>query len=190
MNFYRKRIIFLSLVLISSISLTACESLSKIHIGPKLGIKVPIEEKALEQQDTSAEKVQVTGDSKVQGEQETTEKVVFSQLDNSDDVKADISVMQSEDFIGTGEFMAKKPKQAVTQSKVDGKYSINFDAADIGEVSKIILSDMLQENYLLSPAVKGSITLQTTKPLHKDDLLPTLEMLLRINGAVLIKRDG
>ena len=190
MNSYSKRIIFLSLILISSITLTACESLSKIHLGPKLGIKIPIKEDGLLLEKPSTDETQESEDTTLTEEQETTEKVVFSQLDNSDDLKADISVMESQDFIGTGQFMAKTPKLAITQSAVDGKYSINFDAADIGEVTKIILSDMLQENYLLSPAVKGSITLQTTQPLHKDDLLPTLEMLLRINGAVLIKRDG
>ncbi|WP_428355567.1 type II secretion system secretin GspD [Methyloprofundus sp.] len=116
--------------------------------------------------------------------------MVFTQLDNDENIKTEIPAMRNEEYIGSGEFMAKQKKLGVTQSSVDGKYSINFDAADLGEVSKIILSDMLGENYILSPAVKGSITLQTTKPLHKDDLLPTLEMLLRANGAVLIKRAG
>ncbi|MCK5665883.1 MAG: hypothetical protein KAI17_20485, partial [Thiotrichaceae bacterium] len=81
-------------------------------------------------------------------------------------------------------------KKESPQPGDDGKYSINFDAADIGEISKIILSDMLNDNYILNPKVKGSITLQTTKPLRKEELLPTLEMLLRMNGAVLVKREG
>ncbi|TXL14877.1 type II secretion system protein GspD [Methylococcaceae bacterium HT3] len=189
MNSYRKRIILLSIVVISSLTLTACESLNKIHLGPKLGIKIPIEE-GIELDDTSKDKVSQTEESTLTTETEADDAVVFSQLDNEEDIKAEVAGVRNEEFIGSGEFMAKNPKHGIVQSKTDGKYSINFDAADIGEVSKIILSDMLQENYLLSPAVKGSITLQTTKPLHKDDLLPTLEMLLRINGAVLIKREG
>ena len=189
MNSYRKHISFLSLIVIASLSLTACESIGNIHLGPKLGIKIPIQEdKDLE--DTSKEKTDVTDDSEVVGEAEIADAVVFSQLDNKEHIKAEITGIENQEFMGTGEFMVKPAKQSVTQSKVDGKYSINFDAADIGEVSKIILSDMLQENYVLSPAVKGSITLQTTQPLHKDDLLPTLEMLLRVNGAVLIRRNG
>lgn len=182
MNSYSKRITLLSLVIISSFSLTACESFHNMHLGPKLGIKIPIEEgKALEMPRNADGSPAEDG---------AKAAVVYSQLDNSDDIEDASDLMQDENFVGTGQFMVKKPKQAVTQSEVDGKYSINFDAADIGEVSKIILSDMLHENYILSPAVKGSITLQTTKPLHKDDLLPTLEMLLRVNGAVLIRRDG
>jgi len=42
---------------------------------------------------------------------------------------------------------------------------------------------------VLSPKVAGKVTLQTTEPLTKDELLPTLEMVLRMNNAVLVK-DG
>lgn len=191
MNSYSKRITFLCLVFISSISLTACESVSKIHLGPKLGIKIPIKEDDLELEKSQTDATQKTEQAAAVEEAEATAPILFSQLDNSSEVQDNSEAMQSVNYIGTGQFMAKRPKPPpVTQSKVDGKYSINFDAADIGEVSKIILSDMLQENYILNPGVKGSITLQTTKPLHKEDLLPTLEMLLRANGAVLVKRDG
>ncbi|HIG64477.1 MAG TPA: type II secretion system protein GspD [Methyloprofundus sp.] len=196
MNLYRKRVSFLSLLVISSLSLTACESLSKIHLGPKLGIKIPIKEDRMELEDTSKEgteqgnAAQKPADVTVTGYKEPSDQGVFLQLDNDENIKTEIKAMQSEEFVGTGEFMAKTSRPGITKSTVDGKYSINFDAADIGEVSKIILSDMLEENYILSPAVKGSITLQTTKPLYKDDLLPTLEMLLRANGAVLVKRNG
>ncbi|MGR8952588.1 MAG: type II secretion system secretin GspD, partial [Gammaproteobacteria bacterium] len=34
-----------------------------------------------------------------------------------------------------------------------GTYSLNFDEADLGEVSKVILSDILGKNYVLSPKV-------------------------------------
>lgn len=196
MNSYRKRVSFLSLLVISSLSLTACESLSKIHLGPKLGIKIPIKEDGMELEDTSkqgaeeGDAAQKPAEATVTGSEEPSDAVVFSQLDNDENIKTEFKAMQSEEFVGTGEFMAKMSNPGITQSAVDGKYSINFDAADIGEVSKIILSDMLEENYILNPAVKGSITLQTTNPLHKDDLLPTLEMLLRANGAVLVKRNG
>ncbi|MGH8551608.1 MAG: type II secretion system secretin GspD, partial [Methylococcales bacterium] len=70
------------------------------------------------------------------------------------------------------------------------KYTLNFDDADLGEVAKVILSDTLGENYVLSPTVSGRVTLQTTRPLTREELIPTLEMLLRMNGAVLIESDG
>ena len=39
-------------------------------------------------------------------------------------------------------------------------------------------------------AVQGTITLQTSRPLGLEDLVPTLETLLRMNGAALVRRDG
>lgn len=67
-----------------------------------------------------------------------------------------------------------------------GEYSLNFDDADLGEVAKVILSDILGRNYTLSPQVTGKVTLQTTKPLTKEELIPTLEMLLSVNNAALV----
>lgn len=71
-----------------------------------------------------------------------------------------------------------------------GTYSLNFDEADLGEVAKVIISDILGQNYVLSPKVAGKVTLQTTKPLSKEQLMPTLEMLLRMNNAALVKDGG
>lgn len=71
-----------------------------------------------------------------------------------------------------------------------GEYSLNFDDADLGEVAKVILSDILGKNYTLSPQVTGKVTLQTTQPLTKDDLIPTLEMLLSVNNAALVVESG
>jgi len=72
----------------------------------------------------------------------------------------------------------------------EGKYTLNFDDADLGEVSKVILGDTLKVSYVLSPKVAGKVSLQTARPLADDELIPTLEMLLRMNGAVLIKEGS
>jgi general secretion pathway protein D len=71
-----------------------------------------------------------------------------------------------------------------------GAYTLNFDDADLAEVAKTILSDSLGENYVLSPEVKGKVTLQTTQALTKEELLPTLEMVLRMNHAALVKDNN
>lgn len=82
-------------------------------------------------------------------------------------------------------------EQAVQNAKSKGKgeFSLNFDEADLGEVAKVVLSDILGKNYVLSPKVAGKVTLQTTHPLSKEELLPTLEMVLSMNNAALVK-DG
>lgn len=95
---------------------------------------------------------------------------------------------KSELFPGTSQFVPDTVTQhRKTKGSGEGAYSLNFDDADLGEVAKVILSDILGQNYVLSPKVAGKVTLQTTDPLSKDELIPTLEMLLRMNNAVLIK---
>lgn len=71
-----------------------------------------------------------------------------------------------------------------------GEYSLNFDDADLGEVAKVILGDILGRNYTISPQVVGKVTLQTSKPLNKDELIPTLDMLLNLNNAALTEQGG
>lgn len=68
--------------------------------------------------------------------------------------------------------------------------SLNFEAADVREVVKNILTDILNEGYIFDPAVQGSVTLRTTRPIPRRDLLATLETILRMNGAALVKEAG
>lgn len=85
--------------------------------------------------------------------------------------------------IGAAPPLAAKGKQ-------EGKYTLNFDDADLNEVAKTILDETLKINYIISPKVSGRVTLQTTRALTDEELIPTLETLLRLNGAVLIKDNG
>ena len=114
---------------------------------------------------------------------------VFHQLQNQPPV-TESAQSKSELFPGTDRFVSGAPqKNRKTVPKGAGSYSLNFDDADLGEVAKVILSDILGQNYVLSPKVAGKVTLQTTEPLTKEELLPTLEMVLRMNNAALVK-DG
>ncbi len=86
---------------------------------------------------------------------------------------------------GSGRLIAPAPPAAQAQD-TGGDIKLNFQNANILEVTKVILGDMLAVNYVVDPRVQGSVTLQTSSPLTRDDLLPTLEMLLRMNGAALV----
>lgn len=178
MTLYKRHTNLLGLIMVSSVSLTACESFPKnFHVGPRLGIKIPIEDRVPEDY--------------IKPELTEEDEPKFSQLINDESSNEGGSKIEKQKFLGSGQFVSKSSGGSSSHKKnSSGKYSLNFDAADLGEVAKIILTDMLQENYVMSPKVGGSVTLQTTAPLHKDELLTTLEMLLRINGAVLIKKDG
>ena len=77
--------------------------------------------------------------------------------------------------------------RAVTQaSEAGGEIKLNFQNANLLEVVKVILGDMLETNYTVDPNVSGAVSMQTTNPLSRDDLIPTLELLLRMNDAALI----
>ncbi|MCC9001649.1 MAG: type II secretion system secretin GspD [Candidatus Competibacter sp.] len=92
---------------------------------------------------------------------------------------------------GTGNFIdqkaATKPAAPVTRTAA-GDITLNFEGADIRDVIKVIF-DALKENYTVDPQVQGEATVQTSQPLKRDQLLPTLETLLRMSNAVLV-RDG
>ncbi|MEY3761366.1 MAG: type secretion system protein GspD, partial [Pseudomonadota bacterium] len=109
---------------------------------------------------------------------------VFKQLEN----KPPVVEIPTELYPGTDRFVSGATQQNRNASPAGtGSYSLNFDEADLGEVAKVILGDILAQNYVLSPKVAGKVTLQTTDPLTKEELLPTLEMVLRMNNAALIK---
>lgn len=102
-----------------------------------------------------------------------------------------VRTTQVEVFPSTEQSINKRSStQTDNTVKAKGEYSLNFDDADLGEVAKVILSDILGKNYTLSPQVTGKVTLQTTQPLSKADLIPTLEMLLSINNAALVVESG
>jgi len=88
-------------------------------------------------------------------------------------------------LLGSPDAAAERSAKPAFHAK-EGKYTLNFDDADLSEVVKVILGDTLKVNYVISPKVTGKVSLQTTRPLAEDEMIPTLEMLLKTNGAVLI----
>ena len=96
---------------------------------------------------------------------------------------------------GTGQFLNEKPLSrtpAASQPTYDKKKDItlNFENTDIREVVKVILGYMLKLNYIIDPAVRGGVSMQTAAPISRSELLPTLETLLRMNNATLVQVDG
>lgn len=91
---------------------------------------------------------------------------------------------------GDGRFIDTEAARRVTADPAGpGEVTLNFELADIRDVVKIIF-DTLEENYVIDPRVRGEVTVQTSRPLPKDTLLPTLETLLRQVGAALVRSEG
>ena len=71
-----------------------------------------------------------------------------------------------------------------------GGVVLNFEGADLREVVRNILGDILNENYTIDPAVGGTVTIRTSSGIPREALPATLETLLRANGATMVKGDG
>ena len=74
---------------------------------------------------------------------------------------------------------------APTPRAVNGDITLNFNETDIHEVARTILGDILDRNYAINEAVQGKVSLHTSRPLTRDALIPTLDSLLFMHGAVL-----
>ena len=71
-----------------------------------------------------------------------------------------------------------------------GNVVLNFEGADLREVIKNILGDILNESYTIDAAVGGQVTIRTSSGISRDMLPATLETLLRMNGATMVKEGG
>ena len=91
---------------------------------------------------------------------------------------------------GTGVLIRPASPYASAREASDGDVKLNFQNANLLEVVKVIMGDMLNLNYTVDPTVQGVVSMQTTRALRREDLIPTLELLLRMNSAALIAEDS
>ncbi len=71
-----------------------------------------------------------------------------------------------------------------------GNVSLNFDDADIYSVIQTVFSEILKVNYIIEPKVKGRVTFRSVAPVPKENLLPLMEVILRLNGVAVIEENG
>ena len=84
-----------------------------------------------------------------------------------------------------GGLPAAPPREAAP----NGPVTLNFEGADLREVVRNILGDILHQSYEIDPSVGGTVTVRTSSGIPREALPSTLEMLLRSNGATMV-RDG
>jgi general secretion pathway protein D len=77
-----------------------------------------------------------------------------------------------------------------TSASEPAQYSLDFTDTDVRVAVAQILGTMLGLNYSIDPAVKGTVTLRTSRPLTATELLPALETILGSVGAALVRADG
>jgi len=86
-------------------------------------------------------------------------------------------------------FRAPAAKSPTTPAETGVPLTLTFENGDIREIVRNLLGDLLGENFIIDPAVTGTVTVRTAKGIRRSDIIPTLEVLLRTVKAVLV-RDG
>jgi len=94
--------------------------------------------------------------------------------------------MIDELYLGGGKPLDAKAAQPVRGPKSVGDITLDFREADIQEVARVILGDLMKVNYVIDPDVTGPVTLQTGRPLTRAALLPALEAALEGRGARIV----
>ncbi len=78
------------------------------------------------------------------------------------------------------------PRPIVRNDVVRDGVTVSLADASVQAAARAILGDILKATYSVSDKVKGTVTLQTSRPVSKDALVETFEEILRSQGVSLI----
>lgn len=91
---------------------------------------------------------------------------------------------------GTGKFVNLGPAIKDVRATPDGKsFTLNFVNAEIADVARAILGDMLELNFVIDPGVRGLVTFQAQKPLPRTAVLAALDKVFAIHNVVIVQDD-
>ena len=71
-----------------------------------------------------------------------------------------------------------------------GMISLNFDDADIYSVVQTVFGDILRVNYIIDQRVKGRVTFRSVAPVPSNQVLPLMEVILRLNSVGIVEESG
>jgi general secretion pathway protein D len=69
-------------------------------------------------------------------------------------------------------------------------YELNFENTPVTTVAKVVLGDMLGVGYAIDPRVQGTISLASSRPVPKANILFVLESALRMSNAALVRENA
>jgi len=90
----------------------------------------------------------------------------------------------SGDFVDTAQGSTKK--RAADRM---GDITLDFSDADVRDVVRSVLGEMLKLPYVIDPQVNGHLTLKTGLPIKPEAVLPALETSLKTIGAAIVVVD-
>lgn len=66
--------------------------------------------------------------------------------------------------------------------------SLNLVDVSIAEAATAILGELLRENYVLDPAVQGTVNIRSSQPISRTTAIEVFELALKQNNAALVRR--
>ncbi len=97
---------------------------------------------------------------------------------------------REEVFGGTGSLLNTDAMSADRKGEVgpDG-VTLNFVDASVPEVARAVLGNILKVNYAIDPQVKGRITLQSSRPIERGQVMSALQNALALSGIALVESE-
>ena len=71
-----------------------------------------------------------------------------------------------------------------------GQFTLNFDDADVYMIIQTVFGEVLKVNYIVDPRVKGRVTFRAVAPVPVENVLPLMEVILRLNGIGVVEESG
>jgi general secretion pathway protein D len=154
------------LVLLSSLLLSACQTIDDIPTNNSAWISLP--------------------SSRLNNAPSQPERVGGAPLlDNTRGGKSTI-------IEGSGRFVGEPPTGSIRWSAdpVEDGVTINLVNVPAPQAAKTILGDILSVKYTVDPGIEGKITIQTPKPVAKTAVIDLFQSALRSNNAALVSKNG
>jgi general secretion pathway protein D len=97
---------------------------------------------------------------------------------------------KTEVFSGDDSGFATAPSPRRRSGGGAGDVNLDFADAEVKDVVRTVLGDILKVPYSIDAQVQGKVTIKTSKPLRREDVIAALETALKVNGAVIVWADN
>jgi general secretion pathway protein D len=97
---------------------------------------------------------------------------------------------KTEIFAGDDGGLAPTPAPRRSRASAAGDVNLDFAEAEVKDVIRTVLGDILKVPYSIDAQVQGKVTIKTSKPLRREDVIAALETALKVNGAVIVLADN
>lgn len=92
--------------------------------------------------------------------------------------------------MGTDRVINPRTTQVVVDEEPGDRFSINLIDVPVEQAVRAVLGETLGFTYAVSADVQGNVTVQTSRPVSRSDLLEMFETVLSLNGLAIERLDG